>query len=239
MKKNNIFKENYDEKDKNSDIPKFKLKDPISFLTHFIAFIVSIFLLPVLLIYKSMLNANLKSMVSLSIFMISMILLYGASSTYHAFDVSKYVNKILKKIDHIMIFILIAGSYTPICIIALPKSIGIKLLFVIWLFAVFGIILKIFWVTCPKWFSSIVYISMGWVCIFALPQIIKKLPKAGFIWLLVGGVIYTIGGVIYAIKFKKLDEKFKHFGGHEIFHIFVILGSLCHYIVMFGYLPVS
>ncbi|MGN0165558.1 MAG: hemolysin III family protein [Lachnospiraceae bacterium] len=212
------------------------IKDPMSALTHFIAFIISIFLAPVLLVHAAGNGADLASMVSLSIFILSMIMLYGASSAYHTFDISKHVNLVLKKIDHMMIFVLIAGSYTPICMIALPSNIGRGLLILVWGFAIVGMAVKFFWVTCPKWFSSIIYIGMGWSCIIALPQIKASLGSAGFAWLLAGGIIYTIGGVIYALKLDAFNKRFKNWGSHEIFHLFVIVGSLCHFVTMYHYL---
>jgi len=157
--------------------------------------------------------------------MISMILLYGASTIYHSFDVSERANRILRKIDHMMIFILIAGSYTPVCIIAISGKTGSRLLALVWGIALVGLILKACWITCPKWFSSIIYIGMGWVCVLALPQILHNLPGAAFAWLLVGGIIYTVGGVIYAMKFPVFHDRFKNFGCHELFHVFVMCNA--------------
>ena len=168
--------------------------------------------------------------------MLSMILLYGASTIYHSFDISEHANRILRKIDHMMIFILIAGSYTPVCIIAIGGQTGTRLLSLVWGIALAGIILKACWITCPKWFSSVIYIGMGWVCILALPQIITALPGGGFAWLLAGGIIYTVGGVIYAMKFPVFGGRFKHFGSHELFHVFVMAGTFCHFMVMYHYL---
>lgn len=215
------------------------IKDPMSALTHFIAFILSIFLTPMLLIHAAGNGADFTSLVSLSIFTLSMVGLYGASSAYHTFNISQHVNKILKKIDHMMIFVLIAGSYTPICVIALPERVGNGLLILVWGFALIGMVVKFCWVTCPKWFSSVIYIGMGWSCIIALPQIYESLGNGGFTWLLAGGVLYTMGGVIYALKLKAFNNRFKNFGSHEVFHVFVIAGSLCHFVVMYNYLFVK
>ena len=132
-----------------------------------------------------------------------------------------------------MIFILIAGTYTPICIIALPQPLGVRLLALVWGIALVGIVVKMFWVTCPKWFSSILYIGMGWTCVLAFTQILNSLSKAAFGWLLAGGIIYTIGGIIYALKLPIFNAKHKYFGSHEIFHLFVMGGSICHFIVMY------
>lgn len=207
----------------------FHIKDPGSSITHFIGFICAILATPCLLIYASARHIGLAGLVSLSVFMISMILLYGASAAYHTFIVQPHTEKILKRIDHMMIFVLIAGSYTPVCAMVLPQPIGTILLAVIWGLAFAGMVLKLFWVTCPKWFSSIIYIAMGWACVFVMPQLYVSLPRQAFLLLALGGIIYTIGGVIYAMKLKVFNEWFPKFGSHEVFHVCVMLGSLCHY----------
>ena len=128
---------------------------------------------------------------------------------------------------------MIAGSYTPVCLIVLHNRIGYILCALVWSIAVLGIILKGCWITCPKWLSSVLYIAMGWLCVLAFVPIFHALPRAGFDWLLAGGIIYTIGGVIYALKVPLFNSRHKNFGSHEIFHIFVMLGSACHFIVMY------
>lgn len=215
----------------------FHVKDPGSALTHFIAFVAAIFLTPVLLVHVALTGANFMTLTSLSVFMISMILLYGASSAYHTFNLSEHGNKVLKKIDHMMIFVLIAGSYTPVCLVVIGGTIGKTLLLLVWSIALVGMIFKMCWVTCPKWVSSVIYIGMGWVCLLAFPQIISSLPTTGFLWLLVGGIIYTVGGVIYALKFPVFGGKFRYFGSHELFHVFVMVGNLCHFVMMYYYMP--
>lgn len=209
-----------------------KVKDPGSAITHFIGMMMAIFASTPLLI-KAARQPDKIHMIALGIFIASMILLYAASTLYHTLDLSEKANKMLKKIDHMMIFVLIAGTYTPICIIALPQPLGIRLLGLVWGIALVGIIVKMFWVTCPKWFSSILYIGMGWTCVLAFTQILNSLPKAAFGWLLAGGIIYTIGGIIYALKLPIFNAKHQYFGSHEIFHLFVMGGSICHFIVMY------
>ncbi len=211
---------------------RFRLKDPGSAITHFIGFVAAIFATPILLIHAATQQGSLLEMVGFSIFMLSMILLYGASTAYHSFNISPKTNKLLKKIDHMMIFLLIAGTYTPICLTALKGSAGTFILALVYGIAIVGIVIKAFWVMCPKWFSSVLYIGMGWVCILALPQIIAALNTAAFAWLLAGGILYTIGGVIYALKLKVFNSLHKNFGSHEIFHLFVLAGSFCHYMTM-------
>lgn len=215
----------------------FKLKDPGSAITHFIGMMMAMFAATPLIL-RAMRAPDTVHVISLSIFIVSMILLYAASTTYHTFDLSERTNKILKKLDHCMIFVLIAGSYTPICLIVLHGRTGLMLLALVWSIAILGIIFKLCWVTCPKWVSSVLYIAMGWVCVLAFTQILNSLPAAAFNWLLAGGIIYTVGGIIYALKLPIFNAHHKYFGSHEIFHLFVMAGSICHFIMMFEYVAV-
>ena len=164
-----------------------------------------------------------------------MILLYAASTVYHTLDISEKVNRILRKLDHMMIFILIAGTYTPVCLIVLGDRSGYTLLAAVWAIALAGMTVNALWINCPKWFSSLVYIAMGWFCLTAIRQILLALPRAAFFWLLAGGLIYTAGGVIYALKLPIFNRRHQTFGSHEIFHLFVMGGSLCHYIMMYAF----
>ena len=213
---------------------RFKIKDPGSAITHFIGMLMAACAaMPLLL--KAYGEADRVHMLSLAVFAGSMIGLYAASTVYHTLDISPKVNKLLKKIDHMMIFVLIAGTYTPVCLIVLGDKTGWGLLLLVWGVAALGILVMAFWINCPKWFSSIVYIAMGWICVLAFTKILKALPPAGFGWLLAGGIIYTIGGIIYALKLPLFNARFKNFGSHEIFHLFVMGGSLCHYIMMYQF----
>ena len=214
---------------------KQHIKDPGSAITHFIGMLMAIFAAIPLLI-KAAHEPGHIYVVSLAVYAASLILLYAASTTYHTFDKSEKINTILKKIDHMMIFVLIAGSYTPICLLVLDKKTGIPLLALVWGIAIAGILIKAFWVYCPKWVSSVLYIGMGWTCILAFTQILNSLSPAAFGWLLAGGIIYTVGGIIYALKLPLFNNKHKNFGSHEIFHLFVMGGSACHFIVMYAYL---
>lgn len=214
---------------------KQHIKDPGSAITHFIGMLMAIFAAVPLLI-KAAHEPGRIYIISLAIYAASLILLYAASTTYHTFDLSETQNTVLKKIDHMMIFILIAGSYTPICLLVLDGSTGIILLLLVWSIAMLGILIKAFWVFCPKWVSSVLYISMGWTCVLAFTQILNSMSRAAFGWLLAGGIIYTIGGVIYALKLPIFNNRHKNFGSHEIFHLFVMGGSACHFIVMYAYL---
>lgn len=211
---------------------RFKIKDPGSAITHFIAMLMALFAATPLLA-KAAKTPGASHIVALTVFIISMILLYAASTVYHTLDISPKVNQMLRKLDHMMIFILIAGTYTPVCLLVLGDRTGWTMLGLVWGIAVVGIIINALWITCPKWFSSLIYIAMGWVCVLAFGKIVNALPASAFGWLLAGGIIYTAGGIIYCLKLPIFNNRFKHFGSHEIFHLFVMGGSFCHYIMMY------
>ena len=210
------------------------IREPGSAITHFIGCLMALIAASPLLIKA---HGNATYMLAMTIFATSMVLLYAASTIYHSIcHVSAKVLRNFQKLDHMMIFVLIAGSYTPVCMIILGGRIGYTLLALVWGIAVAGIIIKGLWITCPKWFSSVLYLSMGWVCVLAFTQIVNSLSPAAFGWLLAGGIIYTVGGIIYALKVPLFDAKHKNFGSHEIFHLFVMAGSACHFILMYVYI---
>ena len=214
---------------------KLKLKDPGSAITHGIAMLLAMAGTAPLLI-KAGKQPGTLHITALSIFILTMIMLYGASTIYHSVNSTEKVNRRLRKMDHMMIFIMIAGSYTPICLIALHNRIGYILCALVWGIAILGIILKGCWINCPKWLSSVLYITMGWLCVLAFVPIYHALPRGGFFWLLAGGIIYTIGGIIYALKLPIFNSRHKNFGSHEIFHVFIMLGSACHFVLMYFYI---
>ena len=218
-----------------SQIIKKHIKDPGSAITHFIGMLMAIFAAVPLLI-KAAHEPSRIHIISITVYAISLILLYAASTTYHTFDSSERVNTILKKIDHMMISVLIAGSYTPICLLVLKHRTGIILLSIVWGIAVIEMLIKAFWVFCPKWVSSVLYIGMGWTCVLAFTQILNALSPAAFGWLLAGGIIYTVGGIFYALKLLFFNTRHKNFGSHEIFHLFVMGGSACHFILMYAFI---
>lgn len=210
------------------------LREPINGLTHLIGAVLSLIGL-IAMIVKAIMNDSTPVVIgSVIAFGVSMILLYSASATYHSVISTDNVIKGLKKLDHSMIFILITGSYAPFCLIALNDTSGKILFSAVAICGLAGIIFKMFWVTCPKWMSSVIYIGIGWFAIFAIYPLSKVLAPAALFLLVFGGILYTIGGVIYAIKSDKL--RIGAFGGHEIFHIFIMLGSLAHFLCVFLYI---
>ena len=211
------------------------IREPGSALTHFIAMLLAL-CAAVPLLVRAAVHSGVKSLTAMTVFMISMVLLYAASTIYHSVNCSGRVLRIFRKMDHMMIFILIAGTYTPVCLLTLPKPSGLMLLAAVWGIALVGIFIKGFWITCPKWFSSVLYIAMGWSCLSVLGQLFSLLPLHAFLWLLAGGLIYTAGGIIYALRLPLFDARHPMFGLHEIFHLFVMAGSLCHFVFVFCYL---
>lgn len=210
------------------------IREPGSAITHFIGMMLAVFAAVPLLV-KAGITSGGRCLGALSVFMASMILLYGASAAYHTVNVTGRVLNLFRKLDHMMIFVLIAGSYTPVCLIVLDNKAGYALLALVWGIALAGMLVKACWINCPKWFSSVIYIAMGWVCLLVFGQLLSTLPAAAFVWLLAGGLIYTAGGVIYALKLPLFNAKHKGFGSHEVFHLFVMAGSICHFIFMYLY----
>lgn len=212
---------------------QISIREPGSAITHFIgAILAAVAGIPLLLKASTYGSRDLLAML---VFVCSMILLYTASTLYHSVTLAPNIIKIFRKIDHMMIFILIAGSYTPVCLLILEPKNGYPLLAAIWGLALVGIVVKGLWITCPKWFSSTIYIAMGWLCVVVFGPIVNSVPAKAFYWLLAGGIIYTVGGIIYALKLPLFNSKHEFFGSHEIFHLFVMGGSACHFVFMYRY----
>ena len=163
-----------------------------------------------------------------------MIFLYSTSCVYHFIDSSKKKAKvIMRKLDHIMIFVLISGTYTPVCLLILNKNIGYKLLAIVWSIKIIGAFIKIFWINAPRWVSAGLYLGMGWMSVVVFMPLVRSMAAGGIFWLLSGGLLYTVGGIIYGLKKPAIDKPW--FGFHELFHIFVLAGSFCHFMMMYFY----
>ena len=212
-----------------------KFREPVSGFTHLFGALVSLVGLIVLIAKKLMVPSQSPlGLFAVIVFGLSLIFLYSSSTVYHLINSKEKVILFLRKLDHSMIYILIAGTYTPICLIALEGVWRWALFSVIWTFAIIGIIIKLTWFDAPRWLSTFFYIGMGWVAVFAISPLSKVLPKGAIALLVSGGVVYTLGGLIYALKWPKLN--FKHWGFHEIFHLFVLGGSFLHYMLIVQYL---
>lgn len=204
---------------------KNKLRDPVSGLTHLGAAILALIGLVILMVMSW--NETPK-LVSSLIYGISLILLFGASATYHLTVAKPKVIAILRKIDHAAIYLLIAGTYTPFCINAFSGFWKWGLLIIIWSLALIGIGIKIFLINVPRWINAGVYLIMGWLVMAAIQEMLKTLSATTLTWLVIGGVTYTLGAIVYITK--KMDFKPGVFGFHEVWHIFVMLAAAAHYI---------
>ena len=209
---------------------RFQVKDPLSALTHFIGFLAVI---PVFICLLELSETKLQQ-ISFIVFGFSLLLLYGASTIYHTLKLSAEKTALLRRIDHMMIFVLIAGTYTPVCLVPLAGKWGTILLSAIWGIAVAGVFMKIFWMGVPRWLSTMIYVVMGWLSITAFFPLLRTVGWGGFGMLLGGGIAYTVGALIYALKKPNLAI-LKSFGFHEIFHVFVMIGSAFHIAFMFLY----
>lgn len=210
-----------------------KVREPMSALTHFIGIVFGIYVITSLL-NRAVYTNHLEYFIGFLVFGISVILLYSASTIYHTISLGNNIIRIFKKIDHSMIFVLIAGTYTPICLIVLKgyqgNILGLASLAIIWFLAILGIILKIVWLDAPRILYTSQYLLMGWMAIFLIKPLYSELSILGFTYLVLGGISYSIGAIIYARKSSKLGVP--GFGFHEIFHCFVLFGTIFHYLMM-------
>lgn len=209
-----------------------RAKDPWSSLTHMLG--AAGFLLgTVLLVLCGWVNKTPAGIVaSAVIFGLSLVALYTSSAVYHYITATPQITKILRKLDHSMIYVLIAGSYTPVLVCYYPPSDRVWMLAAIWAIALCGIGVKLFWLDAPRWLYTAFYLMMGWFVLINLSPL-SNLPKGAFVLLAAGGVAYTAGGVIYGLKRPMLSP---NFGFHELFHLFVLLGSLLHYLMVLFYI---
>jgi hemolysin III len=208
-----------------------KMKEPVNTWTHFISFVAAIVGLVFLIIMS---RNNISKLITMMIYGLSMILLYGASSIYHWVQTTPKKELLLKKIDHIAIYFLIAGSYTPVFYYGLEGAWRWAMLISVWSLALIGMALKIWFIHAPRYVSAGFYVSLGWIALVPFLQLIKHLPQGAIILMAVGGVIYTMGAIIYATKI--FDFFPKRFGFHEIFHLFIAAGSIVHFVMILIYI---
>ncbi|MFD2761462.1 PAQR family membrane homeostasis protein TrhA [Lentibacillus juripiscarius] len=211
----------------------FSIREPVNGLTHLFGAIMSVIGLAALIVKALETSGSILAVAAVTIFGTSMILLYSASATYHMVVARDHIIAFLRRVDHSMIFVLIAGTYAPLCLISLRGNTGWVLFAVIAGIACAGVTFKLVWFHAPRWLSTVLYIAMGWIVIFFSPLLAPIIGTAGMLMLLFGGVFYTIGGFIYWLKPRFLS--FKHMGFHEIFHVFILIGSLFHFICVYGY----
>jgi len=207
-------------------------REPISSYTHFIGAIFYV-LAGLLLLARGFLDARPIAIIfALAIFVVSAAVLYNASWLYHYINASPEKIRHWRKLDHSMIYVLIAGTYTPMCIYYFPGKSGMMFAFVMWALAVIGIIIKLCWLNAPRWLSTAMYLAMGWALIFNFKPIFLQDPGA-LVFLFLGGAAYSIGAVIYALKKPDISSII---GFHEFFHLFVLLGTFFHFLLIWIYI---
>jgi hemolysin III len=210
---------------------RLRLREPVNALTHLLGAVLSIIGLVVLLM-ATLQNGNARHIVAVSIFGASLVSMYVVSALYHASTLSERGMGHFRRIDHVMIYVLIAGSYTPICLIVLGDRLGTVLLVSVWTLAAFGVFQKIVWMHAPSWLSTALYLGMGWIGVLLARPLISAASPGFFLWLLAGGIAYSLGAVIYSNKWPRGA---KVFGPHEIWHLFVMAGSFAHYWAILSY----
>jgi len=209
------------------------LREPVNAISHMAGALASVIGLTLMVVFAAI-RADIWHVVSFAVFGTTLCLMYTASFLYHGLNISEKALLIFQKIDHIMIFMVIAGSYTPICLVPLRGPWGWSVLGTVWGVAVSGMILKISSMAVPRWISTLIYLAMGWMCVVAVYPLVTTLEPIGLFWLALSGLFYSVGALIYSLK--KPDPFPGVFGFHEIWHLFVMLGSFSHFWLVFKYL---
>lgn len=204
---------------------------PWSAITHGIGAVLGVVGTVLLLARCAALEKGWAAFGAFLLYGLSMVGLYTASTLYHCLNVGVAGRIALRKYDHISIYFLIAGTYTPICLLMLAQDGGLPMLAVVWGVALAGTVMALRWIDAPRWVSAGTYLIMGWMSVFMLPGLLRNMPPQGMFWLVLGGLLYTLGGVLYAVKWPGRDNP--RFGCHEIFHVFILLGSIAHFFLMY------
>ena len=231
-----VYRNSYDSAPRRRERPTEKGRNPYdglrpwSAITHGVGAALSVLASAVLLAGAAA-AADIWKLVSFAIYGLSMTALYTASTLYHCINTTVEGRIALRKLDHTSIYFLIAGSYTPVCLIALRGPWGWSLFGVIWALAIAGLVMSMTWINCPRALTSTIYIAMGWLAVIAVYPLWQALGLRGVFCLLAGGVLYTVGGVLYALKWPGRDNP--RFGCHEVFHVFIVLGSAAHFVMMY------
>ena len=210
---------------------RLRLREPVNALTHLLGAVLSVIGLVMLVIAAAEHGSTLQ-IVAVTIFGASLVMMYGVSALYHASTLSERGLGHFQRVDHVMIYVLIAGSYTPICLLVLRGRLGTALLITVWALAALGVFQKIVWMHAPRWLSTALYLGMGWIAVIMVRPLIAAASPGFFFWLLAGGIAYSVGAIVYA---KKWPRGAKVFGSHEIWHLFVMAGSFAHYWAILAY----
>jgi len=211
---------------------KKRLREPVNGLTHAAGSLLAAVGLSVLLATAAS-KGRLDQLVAFGVFGLSLVALYAASALYHLLPLSPSGVARLRRLDHMTIFVLIAGTYTPFCLLALDGGWRWGLLGLIWSLALCGVLLKALWMDAPRWLSVVLYLGMGWIAVIATPALLRAVPPGGIIWVLAGGLVYSAGALVYGLKRPNLVPGV--FGFHEVWHLFVLAGSACHFWAVLRY----
>lgn len=208
------------------------LKDPFSALSHLAGALLSALGLA-LLVGGAAREASAWHVVSFAVYGAALVLLYTSSGLYHALRLGERGTRRMRRLDHIMIYLLIAGTYTPVCLVPLRGAWGYGLLATVWGLALAGALCKLWWLQAPRWLSTALYLGLGWLALTAIYPLAMTLPWGGLAWLGLGGLCYSLGAVVYALQ--RPDPWPGRFGFHEIWHLMVMAGSFCHFWLMYAY----
>jgi hemolysin III len=212
---------------------KRRLREPVSGLTHLLGGLLA-FVGLIVLLTRAANEGRVDQLLAFAVFGFSMIALYTASTLYHLLPLSPGGIARLRRVDHTMIFVLIAGTYTPFCLLALDGAWRAGLLGSIWVLALCGSVLKLLWMGAPRWLSVALYLGMGWAALVVAPVLFQAVPIGGMLWVLAGGLVYSGGALVYGLR--RPNPLPGVFGFHELWHLFVIAGSACHFWAIVHYI---
>lgn len=207
------------------------IREPFNGISHFVGALLAAGGL-VWFLYSAHANGRMEPVWPLVVFGGTMVLLFLSSTVYHSLHASVRVLGHLRRMDHIMIYVFIAGTYTPVCVLLVGGATGRTLLIAIWTVALFGTLKKVFWLDAPRIVSVASYVAMGWLGVFVLPQFIESVSTSGLAWFVGGGVSYSVGALVYALRWPNLAA----LGFHELWHLFVMAGTFSHYWTIHTYL---
>jgi len=207
-------------------------QDPMCFRTHALGALASLLGGGLMLLRAAYADSTATALAAAMCFVFSLIALYSASAIYHFFPgtvTTGGVKRFLRKMDHSMIYVLIAGSYTPFCVVLLPQPKGSRFCLLLWAIAIAGVVLKLVWLNAPRLLSTFFYLAMGWSVLFVIGDFVQVEPLCVF-WVALGGVCYSVGAVFYALGRPNINADWTF---HELFHLLILAGSLCHYLAVF------
>ncbi|MCR4399263.1 MAG: hemolysin III family protein [Syntrophomonadaceae bacterium] len=208
------------------------MRQPVNTWTHFVTFLAALVGMVALLVLS---RGSASALITMSIYGSSVILLYGASSLYHWVSTTPGRQLVLRKLDHVAIFLLIAGTYTPVLYYGLEGWWRWSMLAAVWTLAATGVFLKLWFIHAPRFVSTAFYLALGWLAVVPLSRLVHTLPGEAVAFMAAGGVAYTLGAVIYALRWP--DFLPGRLGFHEVFHLFTSTGSVLHFVMMLYLLP--